>query len=179
MNLQNKKIIWISVIALVVFGVLMRWLPHMPNFTPITALAFVGSWYLGKRWGLVLPLAAMFCSDLLIGFYSWPILITVYGSFLIIGFFGWAAVKSRSVLVGGLSVIGSSVFFFLTTNAAVWLFSPWYAKNVAGLLFSYELGLPFFRNMLMGDLVYIAILVCAFELAFALSRKASRQVIFT
>lgn len=179
MHFKNNKTIFLTAVALVVFGVLIRSMPHLPNLTPVTAIAFVGGLYLGKRWAVILPVSVMFISDLMIGFYSWPIMLTVYGSFLAIGFLAWMTTKSGSVLVGGLSVMGSSVFFFLVTNAAVWMFSPWYEKNFAGLLFAYQLGLPFFRNMLIGDLAYLAILVCAFELVIHFSQRQTRQIVFS
>ncbi|MDO8514839.1 MAG: hypothetical protein Q7S50_04845 [bacterium] len=150
--------------ALVCFGIMVRLLPHLPNATPITAIAFAGSIYLGKRWSMLLPLCALFLSDMFIGFYDWKIMASVYGSFALIGCWSWMSRKYSGVLPVFLSVIASSLFFFLITNAAVWLFSPWYEKSIFGLLYSYELGIPFLRNMLTGDIVYTASLLGAFEL---------------
>ena len=167
---MRKRFIFISAIALLLFGAAMRLLPHDPNFTPITTIALIGSLYLGKRWGLVLPVMALFLSDLVIRFYRWQIMLSVYLSFVIIGLMVWISAKNRSVFLVGLSVISSSILFFLITNAAVWYYSPWYEKSFSGLLYSYELGLPFFRNMLSGDIIYTGGLVCIIEVAFALSR---------
>lgn len=167
---MDKKYLILIAIVLVIFGAAMRLLPHTPNFTPITAIALLGSWYFGKRWGVFLALAAMFFSDLLIGFYTWQIMFSVYFSFALVGLIGWVAAKYRSVFALGFATLGSSVLFFLITNAAVWLYSPWYVKNFSGLMYSYELGLPFFRNMLSGDIVYTAALFCAVEAVFVLSK---------
>lgn len=48
----------------------------------------------------------------------------------------------------------SSLVFFLVTNFAVWVFSPMYAANAAGLLKCYVAAVPFLRNMLEGDLFW-------------------------
>jgi len=153
---------------LIVFAAAMRLFPHAPNMTPITATAFAGSLYLGRQWAIPLPLIALFLSDLVIGFYDWKILLSVYGSFVLIGLLATVAARYRTVLSVGLSVIGSSLVFFFITNGAVWAFSPWYEKTISGLLLSYELGLPFLRNMLIGDVLYTAALVTVCECVRAL-----------
>ena len=167
----------ISVLLLLSFAVMMRFVPHAPNFTPLTAVAVVGGLYLGKRWGIALPVAAVLLSDIVIGFYDWHIMLSVYMAFLLVGLMSWLATKYRSALSVGIALIGSSIAFFLITNAAVWLYSPWYEKNLSGLLYSYELGLPFFRNMLSGDLVYTAILIGMIEVARVLIR-VSKPIIW-
>lgn len=160
---MNKNTLIITACLLVLFGIVVRLFPHTPNMTPITAIAFIGGLYLGRKWAIVLPLLVLLASDLFIGFYDWQIMLAVYGSFATIGLLGFVATKYRNIFPIGLSVVGSSVLFFLITNAAVWAFSPWYAKTVSGLLYSYELGLPFLKNMLLGDVVYMAVLAGVFE----------------
>ena len=152
---------------LVLFGVAARLGPHIPNATPVTAIAFVSSRYVGKRWSILLPGAIVLLSDLAIGFYDWRILASVYGSFVLIGALSWISRRQRTALSVGLPVIGASLLFFLITNAAVWLFSPWYEKTLTGLFYSYTLGLPFLRNMLIGDIVYTSLLFGIFEIATA------------
>lgn len=160
---MHKNVLITAVCFLIIFGIIMRLLPHAPNMTPITAIAFVGGLYLGKKWAFALPLGTLLLSDLLLGTYDWRIMLSVYGAFACIGLFGLLAARYRAVLPVGLLVIGSSLLFFLITNAAVWAFSPWYAKDITGLMYAYELGLPFLRNMLLGDIIYTATLVGAFE----------------
>lgn len=166
--MNTYRIVLIAV-SLILLGVCARLLQHAPNATPITALALVGGWYLGKRWAVMLPLLALVLSDVVIGFYDWKIMLSVYGSFALIGVFGWLGLKYRSIFSRAFLVVGAPFLFFLITNAAVWLLSPWYPKTVAGLVYAYELGLPFLRNMLAGDIVYVAVLVLVFELGYALS----------
>ncbi|QQS23240.1 hypothetical protein IPM19_01590 [bacterium] len=151
---QNNQLLILVGLLLAGFGATMRLLPHEPNLTPISAIAFVGSFYLGRRWGLLLPLAAIAISDLVLGSYQWQVMVSVYASFGLIGIIAYGSAQRRTVWKTGLSVASSSVLFFLITNAAVWYSSTWYEKSLSGLLYSYELGLPFFRNMLIGDFAY-------------------------
>lgn len=173
---MSRGALIVSVAGLVLFGAVARLVPHLPNATPIAAIAIVSSIYIGKRWALVLPLATLFLSDLALGLYDWRLMASVYGSFALIGCMSWVCRKRQSVLPVGASAVAASLMFFLTTNAAVWLFSPWYEKSIAGLLYAYELGIPFMRNMFVGDVAYTALLIAAFECAYALSALAKRFV---
>ncbi len=70
------------------------------------------------------------------------------------------------------------MLFFLITNFGVWLHTGLYAKTWGGLVQSYTLALPFFRNTLLGDLGFVGLLFGAYELA-ALTvrrREAAREV---
>lgn len=141
--------------ALAAFGIAARLVPHLPNATPITAVTLMGSRYLGRTWSLAIPLIAMLSSDLLIGFYDWKILATVYLSFALIAALGWiTGTRGFGALLG--TALAASGIFFLITNAAVWAFSPLYVKTLAGLLEAYVMGLPFLGNMIVSDLLYTA-----------------------
>lgn len=166
---MNRNYFVLAIGALVLFGILMRFVPHMPNATPIAAIAIVSSLYLGKKWAIILPVAVLLLSDVMIGMYDWRIMLSVYGSFVLIGCISWVCKKYNSFLSIGASVISSSLIFFLITNSAVWLFSPWYEKTISGLFYSFELGIPFLRNMLIGDIVYSVTLIAVFETVFVIS----------
>lgn len=164
------------IIALILFGIAIRLSPHLPNATPITALTFTSSMFLSKRWAFLIPLGALALSDMIIGFYDWRIMMSVYGSFACIGFFSFITKKYSDIPTVLATVTGSAVFFFLVTNASVWAFSPWYEKNISGLLYAYELGLPFLRNMLIGDLIYTLTLVSIFKFVFSQKTVALRGI---
>jgi len=55
----------------------------------------------------------------------------------------------------------SSVSFFLISNFAVWAVYNMYPKTLQGLMVSYEVGLPFFRRALEGDLLFTAAMFAA------------------
>ena len=72
---MNKRLITLSVI--VGLAALSRLLPHPPNVTPIAAMAlFAGAHFRNRKAAFLLPIAAMFLSDLVLGF-------AVYGSALL------------------------------------------------------------------------------------------------
>lgn len=160
-NTMERRTLLIAAVALIGIGLAGRLLPHLPNATPVTALIFAGAFFFGRNISLLLPFAVLLLSDLIIGLYDPLIMLSVYGSFTLIAALSWLARKRPSILSVGYSVIGSSLLFYLSTNAAVWWFSPWYEKSFAGLLYSYELGLPFLRNMMLGDLIYTPLILGA------------------
>jgi len=167
-----------AIIAGVVFAVLaliLRLVPHSPNFVPVAALALWAGAYLPKRWGMTVPLAVMLASDALIGFYDWRLMFVVYASFALAVFVGWWVRKNRSVARVVVGSLVGSMFFFLATNFAVWAFSSWYPHNLAGLFETYAMGAPFFRNTVLGDLFYSGVLFGSYALikAFAKCKAGS------
>lgn len=143
----------------------MRFLPHAPNFAPIGAMALFGGARLNKKYALIIPLAVMIVSDYFIGFYSWQIMASVYGSFLIYGLLGLVVRKNGSWLKIGGATLAGSVLFFLITNGAVWAFGSMYPHTFGGLIACYAAGLPFWRNTLLGDIFFTAVFFGTYELA--------------
>lgn len=155
---------FILALIFVIVGVSLRLLPHPPNFAPIAAIALFGGVYLPRRIALILPLAAMLISDIFIGFYNIGLMAFVYGSFLICAVLGlWLKKHKKWQTVLGSSILGA-VIFYLSTNFAVWAFASWYDKTFYGLLQSYLMALPFFRNTLLGDLFYTALFFGSYEI---------------
>jgi hypothetical protein len=147
----------------ILFGAVMRLVPHWPNFTPIAAMAlFSGAYIRKKHLAFLIPIAALLLSDLILGFHF--LMLAVYFSFavvVVLGFWLRNRIKVGTLLTASLS---SSLLFFLITNFAVWLGSSFYAQSLAGLLQSYTMGLPFLLNGLMGDLFYTAVFFGSFYL---------------
>ncbi len=156
---------------LILLAVVTRFLPHPANFTAVGAIALFSGIYLPKRWALIAPLTAMFVSDIFIGFYSAPIMLSVYIGFIIMGAIGLLIRnhKKISTVLGG-TILGS-ILFYLITNWAVWAFGTMYPHTVSGLFTSYYTALPFFRNSLTGDLFFTGSLVVLTETASALATK--------
>lgn len=153
-----------AIILLTLASATFRLLPHPANFAPITALAIFVSARWGMRRGMLAFLGAMVLSDLALGTYDPKLMAVVYGSFAAAGLIGlWVGrnISARRVVLGSLA---SSTFFYLATNFAVWAFSPWYPRTFAGLMESYVLAAPFFRNALFGDLFFSAVIFGAYVL---------------
>ncbi|PIT87787.1 MAG: hypothetical protein COU31_00990 [Candidatus Magasanikbacteria bacterium CG10_big_fil_rev_8_21_14_0_10_40_10] len=162
---------YLPAILLIILGISARFLPHPANFAPIGAIAFFGGIYLPRQYSLILPLIAMLISDIFIGFYSAPIMLSVYASFTIMGLIGlWVSKRKKFHAILGGTILGS-VFFFILTNLAVWMFGALYAPNLNGLINCYVSALPFFRNSLAGDLFYSFVLIGGMELILWRQRK--------
>ncbi len=153
---------YLPIYLLIILGVLARLLPHAPNFAPIAAIALFGGLYLPRKMFFV-PLLAVLLSDLVIGFYAWPIMATVYGCFALSFLVGQLIKKQKNVrnVFGG--TIFNSLLFFVATNLAVWAFGTMYAHNITGLAEAYVAAIPFFRNTLAGDIFYVTVLVGGYE----------------
>lgn len=171
MNKKNKLLLAAVLISL---GVFCRILPHAWNFAPIAGIALFSGAYLGRRFGLIVPLASMLIGDFFLGFYAWPLMLSVYGSYLLIGFCAPWLLKNKNLENTLAAAILSAVVFFLATNWAVWQFTPWFEKSLAGLLECYYVALPFFRATILGDLFYSSVLIGGFELAIYLKKSADK-----
>ncbi len=160
---MKKKYSIAVALALILVGMAVRLLPHPANFTPLAAIALFSGVYLPRRFALVVPLAVMVASDALIGFHN--LVLFTWGSFALIGVIGWWVQKHKHVttVIGG--ALAGSLLFYLVTNWAVMQFGTMYPHTISGLLGSYAAGIPFFRNMLLGDLFYTSTFFGAYELA--------------
>jgi hypothetical protein len=179
--MENKKLNLrfgiICTIILLAAG--SRLIPHPPNFSPIGGIALFGAAYYGKRyWSYLIPLVAMFLSDLVINnviyhsffggftwFYSGALY--TYGALLLIVLLGTLALGKIRIPNLIASALGASVIFYLVSNFGVWASTGMYGmypRTMAGLMECYIAGLPFLQNLLAGDLVYTIALFGAFEL---------------
>lgn len=160
-NWITPKLIVIT--GIIIFAAFMRLVPHYPNFTPVAAVALFGGAHLGKRWlAFMIPLVALLISDLFLGFHN--LMIPVYLSFALVVLLGTLMRNKIRVpyIIGG-SITGS-LLFFLITNAAVWIATPYYPNTLQGLLTSYTMAIPFFHTGLLGDLFYNGVFFGGFYL---------------
>jgi hypothetical protein len=82
-----------------------------------------------------------------------------------------AAAGMTAGLVG--SSLASSIFFFVTTNFAVWAVGSYYSHTWTGLVDCYLRAVPFFRYTLAGDLFFASVLFTTYAVVlFALRRPA-------
>jgi hypothetical protein len=166
-----KSNFWAAV-SLVALAAVARLIPHPPNFTPLAAMAlFSGAAFSRKTWSILIPLVAMFISDLALGFHNQ--MVSVYGSLVLISLIGFALSERRSVGRIVTASVTGSVVFFLITNFTVWLSSSMYVHSVSGLAECYTLALPFFQNELIGTLVFSGLLFGAW--AFVTSASSNEQ----
>jgi hypothetical protein len=170
-------------VMVVCSAVIMRLVPHIPNFAPMTAAALFGAAYLPKRYVFLMPLVALAISDYLLLYinpFSTPIFnfshiqpvsamfngttAWVWGSFMVSALLGLALRKNPgSIRIGSITIL-ASLQFYLLTNFGVWAAGA-YARNLSGLGASYIAGLPFLSWTLAGDLFYTAAFFSLYALA--------------
>ena len=173
---MSKRTKIILVVLVIILAAASRLVKHPYNFTPIIAMSIFAGCYLKTRWGIILPLLAMLVSDYFIGFYDFPVMVSVYLAITLAFFIGWILRKYKKWYNVALASLVSSLAFFFITNFAVWAFFNWYPHSWVGLVNCFTLAIPFFRNSLAGDLFYTASLFGLFELALAWSRGKVRAV---
>ena len=161
MNKINKNLknyfLPISLILVLSFS---RLIPHPWNFTPILAMGiFSGFYFKNFILSSFIVIFSMFIGDLFLGFHS--TMLFTYTSLIIAVLLGLFINKFKftEILFSGLV---SSVCFFAVTNFGAWLTLEMYEKNLAGLLQSYVLAIPFFHNTLISTLFYLIVLKLLF-----------------
>jgi hypothetical protein len=162
--------------GLVGLDVVARLAPHAPNFTPVAASAlFAGTVLRSRTLALAVPLAAMLASDFVLGGYDWRIIAVVYAALALPALLGrWG--RARGAIVLAPLALSSSLFFFATTNLAVWAFSGMYTHDLAGLIHCYVAALPFLQNTIIGDMFWTTLLFGAWWSArFLLAQKGEIQ----
>ena len=174
---MNKiNISYVVIISLILFASFTRIIPHMPNFTPIGAMALFGGAYLKNKYhALIIPIASLWISDLIINnfifsFYSdftwfYPGFLWQYASFILIIIVGYFFLKKLNFKNVFISTIFSSVLFFIITNLGVWLSGTMYSLDLQGLITCYFMALPFFKGTVLGFICYSTFLFSTLELS--------------
>lgn len=166
-----------DIVLLIIIGVISRLAPHPANMTPVGALAV----FSGSRYGVIKALAitvgTMLVSDAVLGFHA--VMWATYGSFALSVLLASLPLRKQTLprIVG--VTVASSILFYLVTNFAVW-FVPesMYPRTFAGLLESYIMALPFFRNSLIGDFFYIGVFFGGWEFITLLRKRLLKVNIY-
>ena len=150
-------------LALALFSLLWRVLPHGWNMTPVLALAlFAGARLPHPGLRLALPLGVMLLSDLWLGFHA--TMPYVYAALALVVLMGRFLHGRGLAGHAGFSVSGSLLFFFLT-NFGVWLSAGLYPLTLDGLIACFTLAIPFLWKTLAGDLFFVLAFYALFQVA--------------
>ncbi len=182
--LQPKLIIVLSAIAV---AAVFRLIPHWPNFTPMAAIALMGGALISNRlMGFIIPLIALFISDILtitfinyrwisLGeFFTSPSTALIYLSFILMTFIGFGMRNRQSWgNLAGASLL-SAIVFFVISNFGDWMINT-LPKTGAGLLATYELGIPFFGYNLLGNLFYSFLFFGLFHYFTTSNQRLAKQ----
>lgn len=149
-------------LLVILLSVAIRLVPHAWNIAPVASIGLFSGAYLSKRWAVLVPVAAMAIGDLFLGWvpenlFGW-VAIALSGG---IGF--WLREK-RSVGRLVAASVAASTLFYLISNFGVWVLGGhYYARDFQGLMNCYWAGVPFYRNTIIGDLLYTAILFGSYD----------------
>lgn len=190
---MKKYIIPVLTISLLIGVIILgRAIPHWPNFAPVAAVGLFAGFLFRKKWlALAVPLAGMAISDLMFGgLYDAGTMVFVYIGLSLPALLGsWvnqedSAENSRlrnliSKCARVVTVAGSaSLFFFILSNFAVWMFSPMYAATFKGLTACFVSAIPFFKFTFAGDLLFSTIFFGGFGLASLFSPSLKHSFAF-
>ena len=183
---MNKiNISYLAIISLILFASFSRIIPHMPNFTPIGAIALFGGAYLKNRYhAFLIPMISLWLSDIILNnfifsFYSeftwfYPGFLWQYISFILIIVIGHLFLKKLNFKNIFITTISSSLLFFIITNFGVWISGSMYTLDFQGLISCYIMALPFFKGTLLGFMCYSTLLFGVLEFSkrkFKLSKN--------
>ena len=172
---------------LVCMGVVLRLgLEDYPNVSPVAALALLAGYILrGRVLALAVPLIVLTMSDLYFGGYAPKVMVSVYALLALPALAGRSLnnfhqnQKSPALSVAsvGATGLGFSALFFLGTNLAVWSSSSFYPMNLTGLLECYTAALPFFRQTILGDMIFVSLFFGSYAMGKVwLTSKADQLV---
>ena len=166
-----------TVLFLIFFALISRLAPHPSNLTPLTAVALFSAAFIKRRsLAFLVPVAGFFASDMILNLvksdYNYGIInLIMYLVIILIASTGLLLGRKVTIIRTALFSIAGSSIFFIITNFAVWFFWDMYPKTVSGLFSCYIAGIPFFRNMAAGDLIYTGLLFGSFALVAHYSQK--------
>ena len=164
-------------ISLIISGLLLRFIPHAPNFTPVAAIALFSGTYLNKRYAFLVPLILMIVSDIIIGLHN--VIAFTWVAFALITLMGLWIRENKSGLRIIISSLAASLLFFVVSNFGVWCMG-WYPADLQGFLTCYIMALPFLRDFTTATLVYSVVFFGIYELVASLVKdKKIAKVILT
>jgi hypothetical protein len=167
---MKQKHIWLWVSGMVLFASITRIILYPFNFSPILAMAFFGGCCIqDRKIGFLLPVLAMFFSDLMFeifkidtGFWGWA-QVGHYALFVLLAWVGHLF-RNPGILKTLIGATSCSLLFYFISNSMVWIFdTTYYAKDITGWVDCLIAGLPFLRNGIIADLFYSAVFVGGFQ----------------
>lgn len=153
----------------VLLSVLTRFIPHMPNFSPVFAALLFGGAHLKRRDAIWYPLALLAASDVVLTTVvyrmtiGWGQSITWLG-FAMVALIGYWLREHETIARVGIASVAGPTVFFLISNFGVWLGWRMYPATWDGLVTCYVAALPFYRNSLVATVGYAALLFGANEI---------------
>jgi hypothetical protein len=153
----------------VLLAVLTRFIPHMPNFSPVFAALLFGGAHLKRRDAIWYPVVLLAVSDFLLTTLVYrmrmgPGQSVTWLAFAVVALIGYWLRKHESVGRVGFAALAGPTAFFVISNFGVWLGWRMYPATWDGLVTCYVAALPFYRNSVVATAAYTALLFGANEI---------------
>ncbi len=151
---------------LIALCVVLRIVPHPPNFAPVGATAVFAGRTMKPAVAIAVVLVAMFVGDVALAWlrgYPTVSAVTpfVYAGFVAQALLGKVLRKRRGGALAA-ATLGSCAFFLLS-NFGVWIGGTMYTHDASGLAACFVAAIPFFGGTLLGDIAWTAILSLAYR----------------
>lgn len=162
---QMLSLWWLAVLLL------LRIIPHAPNFIPFLALTIFTSRIFSRRIAIVVVLTALFLSDIVLSFMKhYPIfscwsLFTYSGIFIVVCLSSIRFSFKSELLSLLILAAGSVLWYWIWTNFGVWLMSDMYPHNLQGFVFCYVAAIPFLGSSMLADLTGVLLLFFSIRVA--------------
>jgi hypothetical protein len=161
-------------IILLIIGIVSRTIFHLgANIELITALSISGGYYFrNKKLTSILILSVLFLTDLIIG--NSIIYLFTWSGFLVGSLIGIyfhkiniEVIRNKFfnlLLKSEIAAIASTLLFFLWTNLGVVLTTNMYSHDLLGLRASYIMALPFLRNQIIGNMIFVPLFILVIKM---------------
>jgi hypothetical protein len=149
-------------LLLVLVCVVLRILPHPPNFAPVGASGVLAGRTMRLPLAIAVVVASMALSNIVLarihGYdaFGWGSLF-VYAGFVLQVVLARALRRVRGGAIAAAAV--GAVGFFVLSNLGVWAVGSLYPRDLAGLGACFVAALPFFAGTLAGDVLWTVVLV--------------------
>jgi len=153
----------------VLVAVLTRFIPHLPNFSPVLASLLFGGAYLKRRDAVWYPLVLLAASDFALTTLVYRMNIgvnqcVIWLGFAVVAMIGYSLRTRQNVGPITFAALAGPTAFFVISNFGVWLGghgARMYPATWDGLVACYMAALPFYRNSLLATAAYTAVLFSA------------------
>lgn len=177
MNHQQSKLkITLLWLAIATIG---RLVLHPPGATPLTSLCVLIGRQFNMKISCLMILVSLFLSDMILApiqghaIFGWWSIFT-YSGFLMITLCSVHFIRANTSFLNVFIFTGfSSIFFWVWTNFGTWLTTSIYPHNLHGFIICYLAAIPFLRNALLGDLIWVS----ALSMLLTISPRAAKTTV--
>lgn len=157
--MNEKRFAAVVAVVLVAMAAASRAVPHPWDFTPMIAVALFGGARLERAWASVAAVVAcLVIGDLAVGAFPYDGMAWVYGAMIAITLGGRLLRTRRGVVPAVIGGLAAGLVFFVVSNLGVWIGGGLYPHTAGGLADCYVAALPFYRNQVVGDVLFTAAL---------------------